>query len=62
MELTSKEKKRILNEVKMLKKIEHPTIIRLVDHFEENHNLYIAMEFAESIKNHNFRGRSCRTD
>ena len=45
---TEKEVEALKNEVKLLKQINHPNILKLVQSFEDKDNVYVIMEYASN--------------
>lgn len=46
--LSASEKDLARLEIKVLRSVSHPNIVRYIDHFEDNSHLYIVMEYADS--------------
>ena len=46
---TFQAKKNIVSEIQILKQISHPRIVKMLDVAEDEHNVYIIMEYVEGV-------------
>jgi len=50
------DKKRLFNEMKILRKLDHPNIIKLYELFQDNENFYLITEYSSFQKNLSSKG------